>query len=134
MASWFKLSGFDSDMINSVESVDPAVALLTDAVDAADQACIPRVRRQFDSLRLTPEVLALIGERNAASRRWQRSRDHAYRDRIRLLNMAIGRRIDHLVNERFGQSVQRLNDDPDPHCHTCDPYGGRPTGDFLREV
>ena len=52
------LSGIDAGSINSVEAVDEAVVQLTDSICAADRACIPRRRRQFGILGLTPEILA----------------------------------------------------------------------------
>ena len=57
--------------LNTAQGVDHAISVLTESFQVADQSCIPRCRIQFGMFDLTPEILALIGERRAAIRRWQ---------------------------------------------------------------
>ena len=57
----------------------------------------------------------MIGQRRAATRGWQRSRDPALRQRVRFLNVQIRNAIQALANRNFGRAVQRLNDDLGPH-------------------
>ena len=95
--------------------MERVIAVLTDGIQAAYRACIPHKRRQFGTLGLSDEILTLIDERRAAIRRWQRSRDSTTRERAKILDRGIQEAISALVNERFGRSVRRLNNDPGPH-------------------
>ena len=69
------LAGIDLRSIDSEAEAERVIAVLTDGIQAADRACIPRKRRQFSTFGLSDEMLALIGERRAAIRRWQQFAD-----------------------------------------------------------
>ena len=99
----------------SSESIDEMVDLRTEAIQEADRSCIPRRRRQFRIFGLTPEVMALIGERRAAIRRWQSTRDPVHRQHIRVLSSCVDKTIASLVNRRFGSTVGRISAEPGTH-------------------
>ena len=109
------LSDLNADGISSTQDIEDTLGRLTAAIQEADRSCIPRKRRQFGTFGLTREILTLIGLRKSAIRGWQRTRDPAFRQRARLLDLEVEKATESLVNKRFGDAVQRLNDDPGPH-------------------
>lgn len=109
------MSRMTHEPLNTDDQIDAAVADLVNVVQEADRLHIPTKPRRDQELRLSPDTLAMIGERRAKIRLWQRTGDPIHRLEVKRLDEKIRKASDEVINSRFSESVSRLNADPGSH-------------------
>ena len=105
---------YHSILITARSDIDNAIQFLSDAILLAFNQSVPLKQKSFNSLTISQEVKDLISQRNIIRRRLQRSRNELERSYLRSMRNDLQTRIDHamsgLRNDRFNQSLHRIND------------------------
>lgn len=95
--------------LRSIDDVDHRIEELVGAIQAAEEACVPRVPVNVSKPELDRVTLLLIRKRNSFKRKFQRTGRVPQKILASKLTKIIHARIDDLKNDKFSRDIERMD-------------------------
>lgn len=91
--------------INTIAQIDGCIEKFEKLLFHAQNRAIPMKATNKYSIKLTPEIIYTIGERNKFNRIWQRNRDHTIKTYVNKLTNKIKKSINGLRNSNWNKKI-----------------------------
>ena len=98
---------FDT-LCNTAEDVENHIKNLSELIMQARNATIKKKNINFESTKLTPEIIDMINEKRALRRRWQRCRSSDLKKEVNKLQKDIKDKIRELKNEKWNKRLSEI--------------------------